>query len=209
MKRSYLDASASFSDALKDLVRECRRYRDDIEDLRSKTKHCLEQAAAAHSIDPAAVRRLLKVTMQSEGGIDQARQEEIDAAYQAIVRGVAPVVPSRVDTEVDKVMALVVNEKPPKIDAIMKTIPCSLGKASKLRRLAAVRLGAKSSFSRNNRENENPAPVRVAVTPRSLQEGMLQPAADQEGTVSSTEPESMNAPVDTSNVVSLPRSYCG
>ena len=34
---------------------------------------------------------------------------------------------------------------------------------------------------------------------------MLQSAADQEGTVSSTEPELMNAPLDTSNVVSLQR----
>jgi hypothetical protein len=49
----------------------------------------------------------------------------------------------------------------------------------------------------------------VAVTPRSHEEEVLQPAPDQEGTVSSTEPESMNAPLDTSNVVSLSRSDCG
>ena len=204
MKRSYLNKSASLEDALKDLVRECRRYRFDIDDLLGRIKHCLDQAAAVHGIDPAAVRSLLRWMQQTGDGkddINYARQQEIDAAYRAIVSGAAPVVASRVDTELDKVMALVVNEKLPKIDAIMKTIPCSLGKASKLRRLAAVRLGAKISFSRKNRENEKP----VAVRPRSHEEEVLQSAADQEGTVSSTEPESMNAPVDTSNVVSLQR----
>jgi hypothetical protein len=209
MKRSYLNESASVEDALKDLVRECRRYRFEIEDLRGRIKHCLDQAAAVHGIDPAAVRSLLRWMQQTDDGkddINYARQEEIDAAYRAIVSGAAPVVASRVDTELDKVMPLVTNGKPPMIKDIMKAIPCSAGKAHKLRSLAAARLAVKSSSSREKRENENPAPVHAAVTPRSLQEGMLQPAPDQEGTVSLTEPESVNAPLDTSNVVSLQRS---
>ena len=61
-------------------------------------------------------------------------------------------------------MALVVNEKLPKIDAIMKTIPCSLGKASKLRRLAAVRLGRKFHFHAKTVKMKIRA-VRVAVAP--------------------------------------------
>lgn len=60
MKRSYLNESASVEDALKDLVRECRRYRFEIEDLRGRIKQCFDQAAAVHGIDPAAVRSLLR-----------------------------------------------------------------------------------------------------------------------------------------------------
>ena len=62
--------------------------------------------------------------------------------------------PSRVDTELDKVMSLITNDKPPKIDDIMKAISCSRGKASKLRRLAATRLAAKSSCSSKSGEPE-------------------------------------------------------
>ena len=62
--------------------------------------------------------------------------------------------PSHADTELDKVMSLITNDKPPKIDDIMKAISCSRGKASKLRRLAATRLAAKSSCSSKSRERE-------------------------------------------------------
>ena len=207
MKRSYLNASSSLEDALKDLVRECCHYWGDIEDLRGRINHCLHQAAAIHTIDLAAVRRLVKVMIRSEGdAIDQARQEDIDAAYKAIVSGGVPVLPSRVDTEMDKVMALVVNDKPPKIDDIKKAIPCSQGKASKLRGYAAARLAAKSSSSRKKRENEHLEAAPVAAASLSPQEKLLQQAPDRDLTMTLPEPEAMNAPLDTSNVVSLSRS---
>ena len=157
MKKSYLNVSASFNTALIDLVKQCRCDRFDIEDARARLNQRLHQAAALHGIDPTAVRRLLTHMKQRDDGnndINYARQEEIDAAYRAIVNGGLPVVPSRADTELDKVMSLITNDKPPKIDDIMKAISCSRGKAHKLRTLAATRLAAKSSCSSKSREPE-------------------------------------------------------
>ena len=126
-----------------------------IEDARARMNHHLHQAAALHGIDPTAVRRLVTYMMQKDDGNNDINyQEEIDAAYRAIVNGGLPVVPSRADTELDKVMSLLTNDKPPKIDDIMKAIPCSRGKAHKLRTLAATRLAAKSSCSSKSRELE-------------------------------------------------------
>jgi hypothetical protein len=204
MKRPYLIASASFGDALIALVRHCRVDLNDIQELRAQIKRRLDDAAAVHGIDPAAVRRLLKMQQQSD--INYARQEEIDAAYRAIVIGAMPIRSSRAETELDKVMKLATNNKAPKIDDIMKAVSCSRGKASKLRGLAAARLALKSSSSRKTREHEFPERAPVAVTSRSLQEEILQGAADRERDLSLAEPESMNAPLDTSNVVPLPRS---
>jgi hypothetical protein len=193
MNRAYLNASASFDTALIELVKQCRRDLWEIKYHRDRMNGRLEQAAVVHGIDPAAVRRLLKVLVQSDGNddINHARQQEIDAAYKAIVSGAVPVVSRRMDTELDKVMELVTDGKPPKISAIRKAIACSAGKASKLRGLAAARLAAKSSSSPKERENEIREQIPVAVTPPAL---------------SMAEPESVSAPVDTSNVVSLPRS---
>ena len=156
MKKSYVNPSASFDAALNDLVRHCRLDLSDIKDVRAKMNQRLDQAADLHGIDPAAVRRLLKLLQKYDGSddINYARQEEIDAAYRAIVNGGVPVVPSRKDDELDKVMQLVTNDRPPKIDDIMKAISCSRGKASNLRKLAATRLAAKSSCSSKSRERE-------------------------------------------------------
>ena len=153
MKKSYLNVSTSFNTALIDLVKQCRCDRFDIEAIRAKMNQRLHQAAALHGIDPTAVRRLLTYMKQTDDGT-YARQEEIDAAYRAIVNGGLPVVPSRADTELDKVMSLITNDKPPKIGDIMKAISCSRGKAHKLRTLAATRLAAKSSCSSKSREPE-------------------------------------------------------
>ena len=156
-KSSYLNPSASFVAALNDLVRKCRLDQLDIEDARARLNQRLHQATAVHGIDPSAVRHLLTYMKQKDDGnndINTARQEEMDAGYRAIVNGGLPVVPSRVDTELDKVMPLVSNGKPPMIKDIMKAISCSRGKASKLRRLAATRLAAKSSCSSKSGEPE-------------------------------------------------------
>jgi hypothetical protein len=114
MKQSYLDPTAPFATALGELVRACCVDLDEIQESRDKLNGRLHEAAAVHGIDPAAVRRLLKL-QKNDGNADinYARQEEIDAAYRAIVSGAAPVVASRVDTELDKVMPLVSNGKPP------------------------------------------------------------------------------------------------
>lgn len=142
----------------------------------------------------------MQQTDDGKDDINYARQEEIDAAYRAIVSGAMPVVPLRKDEELEKVMQLVTNDRPPKIDDIKRAISCSRGKAHKLRHLAAVRLEAKSSCPSNSCEHELSERIGMAVTPHP---------PDHEGTVSSAEPESMTAPLDTSNVVSLPRSDCG
>ena len=156
-KSSYLNPSASFDAAFNDLVRKCRLDQLDIKDARARLNQRLHQATAVHGIDPSAVRHLLTCMKQKDDGnndINTARQEEIVAAYKAIVNGGLPVVPSRVDTELDKVMSLITNDKPPKIDDIMKAISCSRGKAHKLRTLAATRLAAKSSCSSKMHERE-------------------------------------------------------
>ena len=156
-KSSYLNPSASFNTALIDLVKQCRLDLFDIKHARARMNQRLHQAAAVHGIDPTAVRRLLTYMKQRDDGnnnINYARQEEIDAAYGAIVNGELPVVPSRADTELDKFMSLLTNDKPPKIDDIIKAISCSRGKAHELRTLAAIRLAAKSSCSSKSRERE-------------------------------------------------------
>ena len=147
-----MKCNLSFSDALADVVMRCKNELSDIEDARTRMKGRLNQAAALHGIDPGAVRRLLKWLKEqrraeTENDINSARRFEIDDAYRAIMSGDKPAAPKHSDTELDKVMALATNKKPPKIDDIMKSVGCSRGKAHKLRTLAAVRLAAKNSSS--------------------------------------------------------------
>jgi hypothetical protein len=150
----------SFSGALADVVMRCKNDLADIEASRDRIKRRLNEAAALYGIDPAAVRRLLVWVKQQQKNankdeVDVARQEEIDQAYRAIANGEMPAMPKRIDTELDKVMSLVTNDMPPKIDEIMQAICCSRGKAHKLRTLAAARLAAKSSSSSKTREREH------------------------------------------------------
>jgi hypothetical protein len=147
----------SFSGVLVDLVQHFQGDLDHIKEVRLGMKKRLDEAAATHGIDPAAVRRLLAWMQQTKGNnsdINHARNEEIDQAYRTIMNGGTPAVPTRSDTELDKVMALVIKDRPPKIDDIMKVISCSRGKAHKLRTLAAARLASKSSCSSKSRELE-------------------------------------------------------
>jgi hypothetical protein len=149
------DHNLSFSGALIDVIGRCQGDIETIKKIRTAMKARLDDAAAVHGIDPAAVRRLLTWLQQAEKNeVDCDRNDEIDAAYRVITTGGTPVVPKRMDTELDKVMSLVTNDKPPKIDDIMQTIGCSRGKAHKLRTLAAARLAAKSSSSPKSRERE-------------------------------------------------------
>jgi hypothetical protein len=208
MKRPYLNASASFGDALIALVMHCHFDLDGIQELRAQMKRRLDNAAAVHGIDPTAVRRLVKM---QQTGINYAPQEEIGAAYRAIVVGALPIRAPRAETEFDKVMQLVSNNKAPKIDDIMTAISCSRGKAHKLRRLAAARLAEKSSRSSELHEHELPHPKPMAVTPRPVpsqkkQEKMLRPAADRKCTLLPAESKAMEAPLDASNVIPFPRS---
>jgi hypothetical protein len=150
----FSNTSASFESALKELVMVLQGDIEEIKERRKAMKARLDEAAAVHGIDPAAVRRLLKQRKGDINDINCARKEEIDETYRTIVDGGAPTIPQRSDTELDKVMSLVTGNKPPKIDDIMKAISCSRGKAHKLRTLAAARLASKSSCSSKSRELE-------------------------------------------------------
>jgi hypothetical protein len=141
----------SFAGALIDVVVGCQNDLKVIKERQASIKARLS-AAAIHGIDPAAVRRLLMTAKKNE--IDLDRNNEIDAIYKAIVAGSAPVLPSRSDSELDRVLALTNTDKPPKIAAIKQAIGCSQGKAQKLRTLAAARLQAKSSSSGEIDEHE-------------------------------------------------------
>lgn len=168
-----MKCNLSFAGALADLVMRCKNDLSDIEDARTRMKGRLNQAAAVYGIDPGAVRRLLKwLEEQRRAGADAARtaarRMELDDAYRALLSGGdKPTVSKRADTELDKVMALATDNKPPKIDDIMGAVGCSRGKAHKLRTLAAVRLAAKSSSSSVSGEHEqsNETPQAVALAP--------------------------------------------
>ena len=171
MKKSSLNPSASFDSALIDLVRQCRVDRSDIEDARARMNqrlpHFIRPPLITASILPLCVRLLthMKQTDDGTNDINYARQEEIDAAYRPIVNGGLPVMPSRVDTELDKVMSLITNDKPPKIDDIMKAISCSRGKAHKLRAGCDPARGERVHVHRN-RVNDELSEIRRFGRPR-------------------------------------------
>src|SRR5260370_10158016 len=145
----------SSSSAPMDVIGACQNDVEAIKERRAAMKARLDNAAAVHGIDPAAVRRFLAWRRKAEKNeINRDRNDEIDTIYKVIANGGVPVLPSRFDDELDLVLALTKTNKPPKIDAIMQAIGCSLGKASKLRRFAAARLEAKSSSSRGIDEHE-------------------------------------------------------
>jgi hypothetical protein len=142
----------SFSSVLMDVIAGCKDDLEVIKECRASIKARLNNAAALDGIDPAAVRRFLRKTEKNE--IDRDRNDEIDTIYKVIVEGGVPVLPSRSDSELDRVLALTNTDKPPKIAAIRQAIGCSQGKAHRLRSLAAARLMAKSSSSREIDEHE-------------------------------------------------------
>ena len=145
----------SFSSALMDVIAGCQNDLEVIKERRAAMKARLDNAAAIHGIDPAAVRRLLAWLRTAEKNeINRDRKDEIDAIYKVIANGGVPVLPSRSDIELDRVMELTNTDKPPKIAAIRQAIGCSQGKAQKLRKSAAARLAAKSSSSRGIDEHE-------------------------------------------------------
>jgi hypothetical protein len=145
----------SFSSILMDVIGGCQNDLEVIKERRAAMKARLDNAAAVHGIDPAAVRRLLAWLRKAEKNeITRDRNDEIDSTYKVIAKGGAPALPSRSDSELDRVLALTNTDKPPKIDAIKQAIGCSQGKAHKLRTLAAARLAAKSSSSRGIDEHE-------------------------------------------------------
>jgi hypothetical protein len=145
----------SLSSALKDVIAACQNDLDAIKEHRAAMKARLDNEAALHGIDPAAVRRFLAWRQKADKNeIDRDRNDEIDTIYRIIANGGVPVLPSRSDSELDRVLALTKTNKPPTIAAIMQAIKCSRGKASKLRKFAAARLEAKSSSSRGIDEHE-------------------------------------------------------
>jgi hypothetical protein len=144
----------SLSSALKDVIAACQNDLEVIKERRAAMKAQLDNAAAL-GIDPAAVRRFLAWRQKADKNeIDRDRNDEIDTIYRIIANGGAPVMPSRSDSELDRVLALTNTNKPPTIAAIRQAIGCSQGKASKLHKSAAARLEAKSSSSHEIDEHE-------------------------------------------------------
>jgi len=144
----------SLSSALKDVIAACEHDLEVIKERRAAMKAQLDNAAAL-GIDPAAVRRFLAWRQKADKNeINRDRNDEIDAIYRIIANGGVPVLPSRCDSELDRVLALTHTNKPPTIAAIKQAIRCSQGKASKLHKFAAARLEAKSSSSRGIDEHE-------------------------------------------------------
>jgi hypothetical protein len=146
-------AAFSFSSALRDVIAGCKNDQEVIKERQAAIKARLDNAAALHGIDPAAVRRLLQRAKKNE--IDLDRDDEIDTIYEIIAKGGVPVRPSRSDSELDRVLALTHTDKPPTIEKIKEAIGCSQGKAQKLRKSAVARLQAKSSSSREIAEHEH------------------------------------------------------
>jgi hypothetical protein len=145
----------SLSSALKDVIAACQNDLEMIGERRAAMKARLDNAAALDGIDPAAVRRFLAWRQKADKNeIDRDRNDEIDIIYRIIANDGVPVLPSRSDIQLDRVLALTNTNKPPTIAAIKQAVGCSQGKASKLRRFAAARLEAKSSSSRRIDEHE-------------------------------------------------------
>ncbi len=147
--------STNFKETLFALVEACEADETAIQKIKSATKDRLADALVKHGIDPGAVRHLISWRKaHAKDPLAIERVEELHQHYRAILTGDTPTVPSRADSELEKVLRLTNSAKPPKVDLIMRTIGCSRGKAHKLRTLAAARLAAKISSSSESDERE-------------------------------------------------------
>jgi uncharacterized protein (UPF0335 family) len=150
----------SFVERIEKLMEERKAIGGDIRDVFAEAKGVgydvrtmrkLIQIRAQDAADRAEQETLLDVYMHAVGmegtnlTIVQPTEEELEERA------------GRVIAEVDRCMALVTSDKPPKIEAIKDLIGCSTGKAHKLRGLVEKRLGQFSRLSACDRENENPS----------------------------------------------------
>lgn len=150
----------SFVERIEKLMEERKAIGGDIRDVFAEAKGVgydvrtmrkLIQIRAQDAADRAEQETLLDVYMHAVGmegtnlTIVQPTEEELEERA------------GRVIAEVDRCMALVTSDKPPKIEAIKDLIGCSTGKAHKLRGLVEKRLGQFSRLSARDRENENPS----------------------------------------------------
>src|ERR1700738_3809197 len=97
----------SFSSALMDVIAGCQNDLKVITERRAAMKARLDNAAAVFGIAPAAARRVLAWLRQAEKNeINRDRNDEIDTTYKVIANGGVPVLPSRADIQLDRVLAL-------------------------------------------------------------------------------------------------------
>jgi len=151
------DRLKSFVERIEKLEEERKAIGGDIKDVYSEAKgvgydvKTMRKIVALRQMDAAAraeAETLLDVyrhALGMESNTTPVPQEPTEEELEERA--------GRIIGEVDRCMALVVDGKPPKIEAIKELIGCSAGKAHKLRGFVADRISSSNAVLR---ENENP-----------------------------------------------------
>ena len=149
------DRLKSFVERVEKLEEERAAIGGDVRDVLSEAKgvgydvKTIRKVVALRKMDAAdrAEQETLLDVYRNALGMEPAAgvesEEQLDARALKLAR------------EVDRVMALTNTSQPPKIEAIMRALTCSAGKASKLRKLCEERLRDPRAERENENENEN------------------------------------------------------
>lgn len=164
------DRLRSFLERIERLVEERDAIQSDIKDIFAEAKGV--------GYDVKTMRKILQ--MRRMDSADRAEQEALLDTYMlalGMTNGGATREPSeeelearatRIVTEVDMLMELVVDGQPPSIAAIREATGCSLGKASKLRGLVEDRISRKKPIEREMKSNIADVLAISADTPASV-----------------------------------------
>jgi hypothetical protein len=190
---------------LQNLLKVCAEARKIQREQAEIIKAALDEGRDNDGFEPAVVRKLIAYRERADKDpAETARVEELTDQYKFLADGgVIFDMPAKLDSEIDRVMALCAGSKPPKIEAIKKALGCSQGKAHKLRSTAIARLAAKSSRSSDSREHEHADAEVPAASPAPSgdeairNEGPALLAATEPGTNSKAAPEAVQPPPPT------------
>lgn len=142
------DRLRSFIERIERLIEERQSIQSDIKDVFSEAKSV--------GYDVRTMRRIIQLRAQDSA--DRAEQEALLDTYlmalgmtnghRSLSEEDLEERATRVASEVDRLMTLVVNGKPPKIAAIQAEIGCSAGKASRLRGMVEDRISRSNAIDR-------------------------------------------------------------
>ncbi|MFO1080834.1 MAG: DUF2312 domain-containing protein [Reyranellaceae bacterium] len=168
----------SFVERIEKLNEERKAIGGDIRDVYAEAKGV--------GYDVPTIRRVVK--LREKDAADLAEEEALLDTYRLALgmehHGLEEQAEKRVDrrvAEVRRCMKLSNNGQPPRIDAIMRELGCSSGKASTIRKQCEELLAAAVSISAESTRGEN-------ETPHDPETGEVQPEAPDMGNPISTAP---------------------
>lgn len=163
------DRLRSFLERIERLLEERKGIQDDIKDIFAEAKGV--------GYDVKTMRKIL--SLRAMDSADRAEQEALLDTYMlalGMTNGAAAYEPSeeelearasRIVSEVDRCMDLVVDGQPPRIAEIQERIGCSVGKASKLRGLVEARISRTKPDERETADAGPPGDGPGTVVPSS------------------------------------------